>query len=144
MPVTAKIVMASVCFMSAAQSASPLLAEAAQTSGRPAFASYFEPPEASAISTELTARCGARDFVLGISSSERTTVRKFEFAGKQASAEQYRTLNDWIASLRGQVEVRVLCNTSGVKLVMTEAFNRDRKPRRSVDLDYVGGALHLN
>lgn len=118
--------------------------ETLPTRPRPAFPAYFEPSEASATSTDLTAKCDYQKFNVSLTSSERTIVRKFEFAGREMNAEQYRTLNGWVSQLRGHVEVRVLCNSAGVKLVLEEAFNRDKDKRRIVDIDYVGDKLHLN
>ena len=110
---------------------------------------YFEAPEASALAQSVTAGCGRVNFSINIDymgppkGSDRSVVRSFRFGTRELSRQDYKKLADWMAGLRGSLNLRVMCNVSGVDLVMVESFLRDKDPPRRIEITYVAGQLRL-
>lgn len=105
--------------------------------------SYFEPGQPSVSTVRVSAKCGVEAFQLTFGSASANRVEQFRFGNRSLTPRQTDVLNGWLSSLRGQLEVRTLCNASGVEVIATEAFNQDGGIRRWVDFNYLDGELNL-
>jgi len=109
----------------------------------PTYPSHFEPGEAKNTSASIRAACGTKSLRIEISSEESSHINVVKFGSKELTKLQYKTLNKIIAPLRGQIEVRVLCNDIGADLVFSEIFTRDQKPLRWIEVNFLDGKLTL-
>jgi hypothetical protein len=112
-------------------------------SNQSAVIEYHEPGGANSVAMEFTAKCGANRLNLSVISTESTHVNLFRFGRRSLTKKHYLVLDQWLSGLRGQPQIRILCNYSGADIVFEEAFNRIPAPHRLREVSYFSGQLQL-